>query len=814
MKNKKREERPELNRINAPITSGLSDGEVQERVEKGYVNSALKSTSKSYWSIIRTNIFTLFNGLNLLLGVLVLVYGDIKNALFLGIVTVNIIIGIIQEIRSKKTVEKLSLLTEPKVTVIRNGAEQELDINSLVVDDVIVLKAGNQIPSDSVVISGTVRVNESMLTGEQDSVTKLEGENLFSGSYLVSGSCFARVDKVGEDNYSSKIISSGKKYKAPNSELMRSIKWIIRTVTIMIFIIGPLVFLNNAKNLNNIGDIVNKSVGSIIGMIPEGLVLLTSMALAVGVIRLAKKRTLVQELYCIETLARVNMLCLDKTGTITEGTMQVEDTVLFDKKTDVNEIIGNMTRILDDNNATFNALKERYQANTEMEYLLKMPFDSAKKMSAVTFENDTYIVGAPEFVLKERMSEVADEVNKNAAKGFRVLVLVRTKAKISEKDFNVNRMKIIALIVLSDKIRENAKETLEYFARQGVNLKIISGDNPITVSKIAERVGLKNFDKYVDATTLDTDEKIYEAVKKYTIFGRVTPPQKKQIVKALKVQGFTVGMTGDGVNDVMALKEADCSIAMASGSDAARNSSELVLLDSDFSALPSVVAEGRRVVNNINRAASLFLVKTTYSVLLAICMTIMGIETPFEPIQLTYISSILVGFPSFFLAIEPNNTKISGSFLQRVVKTSTPAGITITIMIVLAHILAPELIAAGQMGTLCLYIYALMQFFVLFNTCKPVDLKRGILISICTIVFFTVLFVIPDFVKVVPVPKEGLLIFMVFIAMLYPTVKIITLAVSLLVNMWGILSKKAKTKRKIKKLSKPLLTKKEEIVNG
>lgn len=814
MRKKKREERPELERIDTSISVGLVDSEIKERLDKGYVNSALKSTSKSYWSIIRTNIFTLFNGLNLLLGILVLVYGDIKNALFLGIVTVNVVIGIIQEIRSKKTVEKLSLLTEPKVTAVRNSVEQELDINSLVVDDIIVLKAGNQIPSDSIVVSGKVKVNESMLTGEQDSVTKEEGENLFSGSYVVSGSCYARVDKVGEDNYSSKIINSGKKYKAPNSELMRAIKWIIRTVTIVIFIVGPLVFLNNAKNLDDIGDIINKSVGSIIGMIPEGLVLLTSMALAVGVIRLAKKRTLVQELYCIETLARVNMLCLDKTGTITEGTMQVEDTVLLDKDADINEIIGNMTRILDDNNATFNALKEKYHANKVMEHTLKMPFDSAKKMSAVTFLNNTYIIGAPEFVLKERMDEVMGEVNKNAEKGFRVLVLVRTKEQISEKDFDVNQMEIVALVVISDKIRENAKETLEYFAHQGVNLKIISGDNPLTVSKIAERVGLKNADRYVDATTLDTDEKIFDAVKQYTIFGRVTPPQKKQIVKALKVQGYTVGMTGDGVNDVMALKEADCSIAMASGSDAARNSSELVLLDSDFSALPSVVAEGRRVVNNINRAASLFLVKTTYSVLLAICMIIMGIETPFEPIQLTYISSILVGFPSFFLAIEPNNSKISGSFLPKVIKTATPAGITITIMIVLAHILAPELIVAGQMSTLCLYIYALMQFFVLFSTCKPVDLKRGILITICTIVFFSVLIIMPDFVKVVPIPSEAMLIFAVFIAMLYPTVKIITLAVSLLLNFTSILSKKIKIKHKIKILSKPLLTKKEEGIDG
>ncbi len=811
MKKKKVVEKENIERIDTDITKGLSNSEIEERTSKGYINSAPKNASKSYLSIIRTNVITLFNGINLLLGILVLVYGDLKNALFLGIVTVNVIIGIIQEIRSKKAVEKLSLLTEPKVKVIRNSIEQEIDIHTLVIDDIMVLKAGNQIPSDSIVADGELFVNESLLTGEQDAVKKQVGDTLFSGSFVVSGTCRARVDKVGEDNYSSKIVSSAKKYKKPNSELMRGIQWIIRTVTFLILIVGPLVFWNNAKNLDSMKNIVETSVASIIGMIPEGLVLLTSMALAVGVIRLSKKNTLVQELYCIETLARVDMLCLDKTGTITEGTMQVEDTIkLHRTKDDVNNIIGNMVDALDDNNATFMALKEKFYSTEKMNFTDKMPFNSTRKMSAVRFDDGfTYILGAPEFVLKGRMSEVEDIVSENAKKGYRVLLFAKTPEEISENDFNIKKIKTIAVIVISDKIRENAADTLAYFAKQGVNIKIISGDNPVTVSKIAERVGLKGAEKYVDASTLITDEQIFDAVKKYTVFGRVTPPQKKQIVKALKLQGHTVGMTGDGVNDVMALKESDCSIAMASGSDAARNSSQLVLLDNNFGSLPYVVAEGRRVVNNIIRAASLFLVKTTFSILLAICMIVMDIKTPFKPIHLTFISSVLVGFPSFFLAIEPNNTKISGSFLSKVAKNSLPAGITITIMIVLAHILAPELVETGQITTLSLYTYALMQFFVLYTTCKPLDIKRGSLFGFCTIVFFIVVLFMPNFIEIVEIPEDTLLLFLVFIVMLYPTVKIITLAVSLLINFMGILQKKLKANKQLKNLAKPLLSKKE-----
>lgn len=821
MKKKKVEEKQNIQRIDADFTVGLTSADVEERTSKGYTNATPKDASKSYLSIIRTNLITLFNGINLILGLLVIFFGDIQNALFLGTVTVNILIGIIQEIRSKKTVEKLSLLTEPKVKVVRDSIEQEIDIQQLVVDDIMVLKAGNQIPSDSIVVDGELSVNESLLTGEQDAVKKQVGDTLFSGSFVVSGTSRAKVDKVGADNYSSKIVSSAKKYKKPNSELMKGIQWIIRAVTIMLFIVGPLVFWNNAKNYDSLNKVVNYSVGAIIGMIPEGLVLLTSVALAVGVIRLSKKNTLVQELYCIETLARVDMLCLDKTGTITEGTMQVEDVIKLKRTRDnIENIIGNMVDALDDNNATFMALKDRFQSTDKMNFTDKMPFNSTRKMSAVRFDDgNTYIIGAPEFVLKDRISEVEDIVNENAKKGYRVLVLAKTVEEISEKDFNTKKIKPVAVIVISDKIRENAADTLSYFAKQGVNIKIISGDNPVTVSKIAERVGLKGAEKYVDASTLKTDEQIFDAVKKYVVFGRVTPLQKKQIVKALKLQGHTVGMTGDGVNDVMALKESDCSIAMASGSDAARNTSQLVLLDNNFASLPYVVAEGRRVVNNIIRAASLFIVKTSLSILLAICMVIMDIGTPFVAIQLTLISTVIVGIPSFFLAIEPNDSKISGTFLSKVAKTALPAGITITIMIVLAHILAPELLDVdGQMSTFCFYIYALMQFFVLFTTCKPLDVKRGTLFVGCVALFFLAIYILRyvwpgNILNLVPIPDDTMLLFLVFVAMLYPMVKILSLMISLLINFMGILQKKLKLSKQLRNLAKPLLSKK-EVQNG
>lgn len=745
-KQKKECEKLPIERIEAPSEIGLSNQQVQERIEKGYVNTQPKTASKSYFNIFRTNFFTLFNLLNVVLFILILVFGEIKNALFMGVVLVNIVIGTIQEIRSKKTVEKLSLLSAPKVHVMREGEECEIRMENLVLDDILSLRSGNQVTADSIVVDGECEVNESLLTGEQDAVFKKKGDKLFSGSFISTGSCKARVESVGADNYASRIVADARRYKKPNSELMRSIKWIIRVVGIFIVPVGILVFL---RNEGDVSASVTSAVASMIGMIPEGLVLLTSVALAVGVIKLARKRTLVQELYCIETLARVDTLCLDKTGTITEGTMQVEEIVPLCERSDLGDIMYSLVSATDDSNPTFDALRSYFKDGTLFAAEKVIPFSSQRKWSASTLsEKGSFILGAPEFVMKQRYSEIENTVNDFAQKGFRVLVLVKA---VSLEETDEKKFEKIALIVLSDKIRGNAKETLGFFAEQGVELKVISGDNPLTVSKVAERAGLKGFDKYIDASTLDTDEKLFDACDKYTIFGRVTPAQKKSLVAALKKKGHVVGMTGDGVNDVMALKESDCSIAMATGSDAARHASQLVLLDSDFSALPQVVAEGRRVINNIARASSLFLVKTTYSFFLSLITIIAGWGYPFEPIQLTLISSVLVGAPAFFLALEPNNARISGKFIKKVINKALPAGITISILVSIALAVCQ---ADGTMGnslqtsSLCVFIAGIVACIVLVETCWPFNKIRSAVMTVFIVLFIGCIVVNPYLPKI------------------------------------------------------------------
>ena len=732
-----------LNRVDTNPEIGLTEAQLQERLDKGYVNVQKNVTTKSYFAIFRSNVLTLFNFINFFLGAAVLVFGEWKNALFLGLVVFNMVVGIFQEVRAKKTLEKMSIMTAPTVDVIRNknsvSTRTSIPADHIVLDDIIVLKQGAQVPVDCVVVGGECDANESLLTGEADDIHKISGDVLYSGSTIQSGEITCRVTAVGENSYSAKLLAEAKKFKKTKSKLMTSINWIIRIVTILIFPLGILMFLTNyAQSDHVLSETVTSTVSSIIGMIPEGLIVLTSIALAAGVYKLARRRTLVQDLYSIETLARVDVLCLDKTGTITEGSMQVEqEEVLSSKYGDVNDIVGNMVKALGRNNATFEALADYYHQKNEYEVIKTVPFSSARKWSGVNFGiNGTFIVGAPEFVLKDRFNEVKDKCEAYAKEGFRVLVLVTTSEKLTE-DMDSNRMTVVSLLVLSDKIRENAKATFEYFAKQGVTLKVISGDNPVTVSKVAERAGLTGADKYIDASELDTEEKVYEACDKYTIFGRVTPKQKKQLVQGLKAKGYTVGMTGDGVNDVMALKEADCSIAMAAGSEASRAVAQLVLLDSDFASLPSVVAEGRRVINNIERAASLFLVKTTFSAALTILCIVFGLTYPFAAIQLTLVSSLFVGVPSFFLALEPNNQKVTGGFLSKVFKRALPAGLTIALLIFLLSYTYSSIgyNVTSQIKTMATYVYATVSFIVLVQVCMPYTKERVFLIAIMVILF-------------------------------------------------------------------------------
>ena len=731
----------------ATAEDGLNDSQIEERELRGMVNKTDNSISKSYLQIFVSNIFTLFNLVNIFLACLMIIFnGQIKNMLFAGIAMVNLVIGIIQEIRSKRALDKLSLVSAPSIEVVRNGQVIEISTDKIVIDDIIILKQGSQIPTDCIVVGGECEANESLLTGEQDDIHKGYGDQLMSGSFVQSGKCRARVIAVGEDTYASKLMSEAKKFKKSKSELMRSINWIIRIATIIIFPLGTLLFFTNMKLATSTSSAVTSTVSSVIGMIPEGLLMLTSVALALGIVRLAKKRTLVQDLYSIEALARVDVLCLDKTGTITEGTMQVESVHVYSSKFgSPDDIMANIVKALGTNNATFEACAEYFSSNENYKVSKLMPFSSARKWSGVTFdEQGTFIVGAPEFVLKERYSAVERNVNEYAMEGYRVLVLVCTPEVLQDGAMDVQNMELVALIVLSDKIRSTAQATFEYFEQQGVELKVISGDNPLTVSKVAERAGMKNAEKYVDASVdLDTPEKIYEAVDKYTVFGRVTPSQKKELVAALKSRGHTVGMTGDGVNDVMALKEADCSIAMASGSDASRNVAQLVLLDSDFSSLPSVVSEGRRVINNIERASSLFLVKTTFSAVLSLLLIIFQLSAyPFEPIQLTLINTLFVGIPSFILALEPNDRRVKGKFLSKVFQRALPAGLTVAFAIILVCVMYKDegFDFSLQISTMSVFITAAVSFIVLVQVCMPYTKDKIFMLALLLVAFLFVVF--------------------------------------------------------------------------
>lgn len=730
--------------VNVETTAdeGLNDTQIEERQLRGLTNKVDNSISKSYLKIFTTNIFTLFNLLNIFLACLIIIFnGQIKNMLFAGIAMVNLVIGIIQEIRSKKALDRLSLVSAPSIEVVRNGQVVEISTDQIVIDDIIILKQGSQIPTDCIVVGGECEANESLLTGEQDDIHKGHGDQLMSGSFVQSGKCRARVIAVGEDTYASKLMSEAKKFKKSKSELMRSINWIIRIATIIIFPLGILMFVTNMKHATSISSAVTSTVSSVIGMIPEGLVMLTSVALALGIVRLAKKRTLVQDLYSIEALARVDVLCLDKTGTITEGSMQVESVHVYSSKFgSPDDIMANMVKALGANNATFEACQEYFSSNETYKVTKLMPFSSARKWSGATFEEEgTFIVGAPEFVLKDRYSLVERNVNEYAMEGYRVLVLISTSEQLQDGAMDPARMELVALIVLSDKIRSTAAATFEYFEQQGVELKVISGDNPLTVSKVAERAGMKNAEKYVDASVdLDTPDKIYEAAEKYTVFGRVSPSQKKELVAALKAHGHTVGMTGDGVNDVMALKEADCSIAMASGSDASRNVAQLVLLDSDFSSLPSVVGEGRRVINNIERASSLFLVKTTFSAVLSLLLIIFQFSTyPFEPIQLTLINALFVGVPSFILALEPNDRRVKGKFLSKVFQRALPAGLTVAFAIILVCGMYNDIgfDVSPQISTMSVFITASVSFIVLVQVCMPYTKDKIFMLALLLVAF-------------------------------------------------------------------------------
>ena len=715
--------------MNDYINTGLNDFEIEDRISRNLINYDTSIPTKSIKRIIFDNVFTLFNIINVVLGLCIFFTGSYRNMLFLGVVICNTLISTIQEIRSKMTIDKLSLLVETKANVIRNKKNVKIDVNDIVKDDLILFKMGNQIMVDSVILEGNVEVNESCITGESDLIYKKVGDLLLSGSYIVSGSCKAKVHNVGIDNYSSKISSGAKYVKKVNSEIMSSLNKIIKIISILIIPVAILLFLNQYfLTENNVNDSIINTVAALISMIPEGLVLLTSTVLAVSVIKLSKHNVLVQELYCIETLARVDVICFDKTGTLTEGKMRVSEYISL-SDLDEKKALREFCNTLNDNN-TMDAIKEKYGVSNKWKVEEAIPFSSEKKWSLVTFENHgSYIIGAPEFILKD-ISKIKSSLDEYSKHG-RVLLFAHSNQKVLSKRLP-NDIEVLGLILLEDTIRKESLKTINYFKKQGVEVKIISGDNPNTVKNVAEKIGLK-FNKTIDMSDINSNGiKDYSC---YSIFGRVTPSQKQEIIKELK-KTHTVAYVGDGVNDVLALKEADCSIAPINGSDIARTVSQLVLMDSNFDSLPVIVNEGRKSINNIERSSSLFIVKTIYATILALIFIFINMKYPFIPIQLTLTSALTIGIPSFFLALEPNYEKIKGNFFINIFSKAFPTALTIVINIIFAVIIGDILnLTEEQVSTISVVLTGFIGFLHIYIISRPMTIMRASLLSILITVF-------------------------------------------------------------------------------
>lgn len=756
--------------------SGLSTAEVEFRKKAGLSNESVDSSTKTVAQIIRSNVVTYYNLIFLIITILLIVVGSFRDLTFLPIIIANMLIGIIQELRSKKILDDLTILNTPKITVRRNGSNQEVLADELVQDDVITLSAGGQIPADALVLSGNITVNEALITGEADEIVKKEGDSLFSGSFVISGECMAKLEKVGKDSYISGLMLQATQTKeGEQSEMIRALNRLVQTVGVIILPIGAILFLQQYFFSGaTMKDSVTGMVAAILGMIPEGLYLLASVAMVVSVMRLGKQKVLIHDMKCIETLARVNVLCVDKTGTITVPEMEVAQFILAkdqslaaeekEKETDrqseyknqtaeeekhkVAKTISDCVRALPCDNATMEALQQYFTEPMENSAEKIVTFSSATKYSGVVLAGKAYVVGAPEFVLRQDYAAVQGTIEVFLEKGYRVLVFAEYEGNLDGKELTENADPI-AFILLNNAIREGAMDTFRYFSKRGVEVKVISGDNPVTVSEIAKKAGIRHAEKQVDAATLKTADAVRKAAKKYTVFGRVTPEQKRLLVQTLKEQGKTVAMTGDGVNDILALKDADCSIAMASGSEAASQVAQLVLLDNDFNKMPAVVMEGRRVVNNIGRTASLYLVKNIFSMLLAVFSMLFLIDYPLEPSQVSLISVFTIGIPSFFLALEQNRNQIHGHFLTNVLIQALPAGITDFIVVSGLVIFCREFgVEKECVSTSCTILVAVVGFMILYHIAKPMTTPHAILIAAMVIgwlfcmLFFSELFAI------------------------------------------------------------------------
>lgn len=755
--------------VNIDYQKGLTSEQVQERINDGYTNVSVESSSKTVKDIIHENVFTYFNLIFAVLAVLVCIAGSFRDLTFLPVIIANTLIGIIQEVRAKKIVDNLTMLNVPQVTVIRDGREQTVGPEELVLDDIVLFRAGNQICADAIVCAGEVQVNESLLTGESDEIVKTEGKKLMSGSFIVSGQCYARLNKVGADSYISKLTIQAKKMQdGEQSEMIRSLDKLVKTVGIAIIPIGIVLF-SMAFFVREEGfrASIVAMVAAVIGMIPEGLYLLASVALVVSTMRLARKKVLLHDMKCIETLARVNVLCVDKTGTITENKMKVQG-IIPTKNYDESRMeslelmLGDFAAAMSSDNATMAAIKEAFRSNSKKTVISKTGFSSVTKYSSVTFEDGAYVLGAPEFVLREKYDDYREGIMEYASKGIRVLVYGKYDEEIDGRELHHGILPL-GYVLLANPIRKAAKETFSYFAEQGVAIKVISGDNPVTVAEVAKQAGIQGAEDYVDASALENDEQLRQAILTHTVFGRVKPEQKRKFVNMLKEAGNTVAMTGDGVNDILALKDADCSIAMASGSEAAAQSAKLVLLESDFSCMPHVVYEGRRVVNNIQRSASLFLVKNIFSLILSIFTMVLMVSYPLKPSQISLISMFTIGIPAFFLALEPNKSIIKGHFLTNVLIKALPAALTDALAVGALVIFGETFgLSANDVSTAATMLLAIVGFMILYKISVPMNKFRVVILCGCILGLIFCSFYLSELFAITDMSTKCIMLFVVF----------------------------------------------------
>lgn len=785
-------------RYQADVSTGLRQEQVQEYIRNGWKNDTTEPETRSVGSIIRKNLLTYFNLVFAVLTVLLIAAGSFKSLTFLPVVLANLLIGVVQEIRAKKVLDELSVLNAPKALVIRDGKKREIPAEELVLDDIVVFRAGDQICADALVLQGSVSVNEALLTGESDELRKKPGDALLSGSFVVSGECYARLNKVGADAYIAKLTREAKAVKGKEqSEMLHVLDRLVGVVGILIIPIGILLFVQQfLLSGASFSSSIVSMVAAVIGMIPEGLYLLTSVALAVSVIRLASRKVLVHDMKCIETLARVDVLCVDKTGTITENTMQVSSVIPMEgydpsAGLGLRAMISDLAAAMPEGNLTMQALKRFFHTPSGKKADRVIPFSSTYKYCGALFPDSAYVLGAPEFVLRADYEKHKTLIENYSADGFRVLVFGRSQG-LPEGKALTEPVTPLGLVLLSNPIRRNAPETFRYFTEQGVAVKVISGDNPVTVSQVAVEAGIDGAERYIDVSTLHTEEEIREAAAQYTVFGRVTPEQKRQLIHALQRAGHTVGMTGDGVNDVLALKDADCSVAMASGCDAAAQVSQLVLLESDFASMPSVVAEGRRVVNNIERSASLFLVKNIFSFLMALFSVCFRITYPLEPSQVSLISMFTIGIPGFFLALQPNGDAIQGRFLSRVLVKALPAGLT-DFLVVGALVVFGRVFGVNEtdISTASTMLLAIVGFLILYHISKPLNPLRWCVWCGCIAGLVACGFGLGDIFGLEHMSMECIMLFVLFAIVTEPTLRYSTMLVE---KIGGWMIKRAEKK--------------------